>query len=59
MAISIEPCLKGEAEVWWNNELNHLERSGIIHDPTGCIEWIEALQSRFRPPWEMIEEVYR
>jgi hypothetical protein len=46
----VDTCLKGEAELWWNNELDPITRTGIIHMPQGVSAWCSALEKRFRTP---------
>ncbi|OAP54183.1 hypothetical protein AYL99_11718 [Fonsecaea erecta] len=46
--LTLESCLRGEAESWWTNELDNVMRVGIVQSPDGVEEWCKALEDRFK-----------
>ena len=49
MREQLDECLLGQADTWYNQELNHLQRMGLrVGD--GIKEWCDALEARFRQP---------
>ena len=46
---TLDTCLRGEAELWWNNQLNHIMRLGYLAAPS-LDHYCEALEARFCPP---------
>src|SRR5438045_9580392 len=46
---TLDTCLRGEAELWWNNQLDHIMRLGYLA-ATSLDHYCEALEARFRPP---------
>ena len=45
----LDTCFRGEAELWWNNQLDDVIRAGYIARP-GVEDMCKALETRFRPP---------
>ena len=59
LAQAIEGCLKGEGELWCNNEKTNITRIGLIHDPSGVDEWCNLLEQRFKqPPSEALQTLH-
>jgi hypothetical protein len=45
----LDTCFRGEAELWWNNQLNDILRAGYLATE-GVEKLCKALETRFRPP---------
>ena len=45
----LDTCLRGEAEIWWNDQLSDVLRIGYLGAP-GVEDFCKALEQRFRPP---------
>ena len=45
----LDTCFRGEAELWWNNQLDGVLRAGYIAT-SGVEDFCSALELRFRPP---------
>ena len=45
----LDTCFRGEAELWWNNQLDSVLRAGYVATP-GVEDFCSALELRFRPP---------
>ncbi|OAP54182.1 hypothetical protein AYL99_11717 [Fonsecaea erecta] len=45
---TLELCLRGEAESWWNEELDNISRISIVQSQNGVDEWCKALENRFK-----------
>jgi hypothetical protein len=45
----LDTCLRGEAELWWNNQLDNVMRRGYLTGE-GVEDFCKALEIRFRPP---------
>ena len=45
----LDTCFRGEAELWWNNQLNDILQAGYL--ATEDVEKLcKALETHFRPP---------
>ena len=45
----LDTCFRGEAELWWNNQLDDILRAGYLATE-GVEKLCKALETRFRPP---------
>lgn len=44
MRQQLDEFLLGQADTWYNQELNHLARLGLRSDENGIEEWCRALE---------------
>ena len=45
---NLDICLRGEAEQWWNIEVDEVICIGLIHHLNGVEQWCQALEKRFK-----------
>lgn len=46
---NLDTCLRGEAAKWWNNEVDLIMQTGLIHS-LNIEDWCKQIKKRFRMP---------
>ena len=46
---NLDACLRGEAELWWNTQIDEVMRIGLVNHYNGVEEYCKALERRFKP----------
>lgn len=54
---NLDTCLRGEAIKWWNNEIDPIMQTGLIHS-LNIEDWCKQIKKRFRmPPIQAMERL--
>jgi hypothetical protein len=54
---NLDTCLRGKAAKWWNNELNLIMQTGLIHS-LNINDWCKQIKKHFKlPPSQAMERL--